>query len=130
MLKELWSHPTAKNEDDRELLEVLIEKWEREHSDHKESDPVQLIKFLMENHNMERAQMMEILDVNKGTLSKILSYKTGLSKNIIRRLSDHFKIAQEIFNKPYPLIAEANKENKEHKSKNPLNRPKKLKMVS
>jgi len=102
-LKKMWENPTAKNEDDRELLEVLIDVWERENLKHEDGDPVQLILFLMENHNLDRNRMMEILDINKSTLSKILNYKKGLSKEVIRKLSAHFKISQEAFNKPYPI---------------------------
>jgi HTH-type transcriptional regulator/antitoxin HigA len=123
MLKKMWKNPTDKNEDDRELLEVLIDTWERENLKNEESDPIQLIKFLMGNHNLERNQMMEILGINKGTLSKILSYKKGLSKNIIRKLSEYFKISQEAFNKPYPIKSEANKG---HKDERMMNTPKEL----
>lgn len=125
-LIKLWEEPTDKNEDDRELLEVLIDVWEKENLKNEESDPVELIKFLMENHNLKREQMMEILDISKGTLSKILSYKKGLSKNIIRKLSEKFKISQEAFNRPYPIISEANKG---HKDERMMNTPKELELV-
>jgi HTH-type transcriptional regulator/antitoxin HigA len=64
--------------------------------------------------------MMEILDINKGTLSKILSYKEGLSKEVIRKLADHFKVSQEAFNKPYPIISETNKSYKDEKMMNTI----------
>jgi len=125
-LIELWENPTDKNENDRELLEVLIDTWERENLKNEESDPVELIKFLMENHNLKREHMMQILNITKGTLSKILSYKKGLSKNIIRKLSEHFKISQEAFNKPYLIISEANKGHKDEKM---MNVPKKMQVA-
>jgi HTH-type transcriptional regulator/antitoxin HigA len=117
-LKKLWENHNDKNEDDRELLEVLIDAWERDNLKNEESDPIELIKFLMENHDLDRNQMMEILDINKGTLSKILNYKKGLSKEIIRKLADHFKMSQEAFNKPYPIKSEANKGHKDEKMMN------------
>jgi len=117
-LKKLWDQPTAANEDERELIEVLIETWERENLKQPDSDPVQLIKFLMENHQLSRNEMMEILEINKSTLSKILNYQKGLSKNVIRKLSDHFKISQEAFNKPYLIKSGANKGHKDEKMMN------------
>lgn len=117
-LIKLWGNPTDNNEDDRELLEVLIETWERENLKNEESDPVELIKFLMDNHNMERSDLMKILEISKGTLSKILSYRKGLSKNVIRKLAEHFKISQEAFNRPYPIVSEANKGHKDEKMMN------------
>jgi len=47
--------------------------------------------------------------LSKGTISKILNYYKGLSKETIRKLSDYFKIAQEAFNRPYRLVNEVNK---------------------
>jgi HTH-type transcriptional regulator/antitoxin HigA len=117
-LQELWKKPTAKNEDARELLELLIEKWEKDNLKNEEIDPIELIKFLMENHNLERSQMMEILDINKGTLSKILNYKKGLSKDVIRKLAAYFKMNQDAFNKPYPIISDANRGHKDEKMMN------------
>lgn len=117
-LIKMWETPTSKNEDDRELLEVLIETWERDNLKNEDSDPVQLIKFLMENHHLDRNQMIEILGISKGTFSKILNYKKGLSKNVIRILSEKFKISQEAFNRPYALISEANKGHKDEKMMN------------
>lgn len=117
-LQKLWENPTTQNEDDRELLEVLIDAWERENLKNEESDPIELIKFLMENHDLDRNQMMEILDISKGTLSKILNYKKGLSKEVIRRLASHFKMSQEAFNRPYPIKSEANKGHRDEKMMN------------
>ena len=36
-------------------------------------------------------------------ISDILNYKKSLSKEIILDLSTHFKVAQEVFNRPYKL---------------------------
>lgn len=46
----------------------------------------------------------EILDLSKGTVSKILNYHKGLSKETIRKLSAHFELSQEAFNRPYDLV--------------------------
>ena len=51
----------------------------------------------------------DILDLSKGTISKILNYQKGLSKDTIRKLSDYFKINQEAFNRPYKLINKVNR---------------------
>jgi len=41
---------------------------------------------------------------NEGYVSEILHYKKGLSKDAIRILAAHFKLSQEAFNRPYPLL--------------------------
>lgn len=104
--KNLWKNPTAENEDTRELLEALIEKWERDTFKHEDTHPIELLKYLMENHNMSPAQLTKELGINKATTSKILSCKKGMSKYVIRKLSLMFKISQEAFNRDYPLEAD------------------------
>ncbi|PTN24973.1 helix-turn-helix domain-containing protein, partial [Desulfonatronum sp. SC1] len=64
---------------------------------------------LMEEHDLKAKDLVNILDLSKGTVSKILNYHKGLSKDTIRRLSDYFKLSQEAFNRPYKLIHEVNR---------------------
>jgi len=61
----------------------------------------------IKKHNgLKPKDLIEILDLSKGTVSKILNYHKGLSKEIIRKLSDYFKVSQEAFNRSYKLINE------------------------
>jgi len=59
----------------------------------------------MEERNFKAKDLVDILGVSKGLVSDILNYKKGLSKEIIRSLSDYFKVPQEAFNRPYELEA-------------------------
>jgi len=101
--KKMWKHPTPENEDDRELLDVLIEKWEKENHKQADTDPVELLKWLMESNGMDATRLSEELGVNKATTSKILNYKKGMSKYVIRKLAEMFKVSQEAFNRDYAL---------------------------
>ena len=105
-LEELTSKDDDKLSDEIELLTVLIEKWDDDHNTFNDADPAELLKFLMESNNLKAKDLVEILDLTKGTISKILNYQKGLSKETIRRLSEHFKISQEAFNRPYKLVNE------------------------
>lgn len=96
-------------EDEIELLTVLIEKYDDEHSRLKEiTDPIQLLKSIMDEAQMKAIDLALLLGVSKGLVSDILNYKKGLSKEIIRKLAERFKMRQEAFNRPYTL----NDENK------------------
>jgi HTH-type transcriptional regulator / antitoxin HigA len=97
------------SKDEIDLLTLLIEKWDIEHSTFNDSDPVELLKTLMEEHDLKAKDLVDILDLSKGTVSKILNYHKGLSKDTIRKLSDYFKLSQEAFNRPYRLIHEVNR---------------------
>ena len=48
------------------------------------------------------------LDVSKSLVSDILHYRRGLSRDIIRKLANRFKVSQELFNKPYKLVSAIN----------------------
>lgn len=96
-------------EDEIELLTLLIEKWDNEHTSFIDSDPIVILTALMEEHDLKAKDLAEILDLSKGTISKILNYNKGLSKDTIRKLSDYFKLSQEAFNKPYRLNPEISK---------------------
>jgi HTH-type transcriptional regulator/antitoxin HigA len=97
-------------EDEIELLELLIEKWDQDHNTMSRVDPVELLKFLMEDHKLKAKDLAEILGLSKGTVSKILNYQKGFSKATIRNLSQHFKLNQEAFNRPYPLVGQLSKD--------------------
>ncbi len=108
-LEELLARDKKDLSDEIELLTLLIEKWDTEHNSFNDLNPVELIKALMEENNLKSKDLIEILDLSKGTVSKILNYQKGLSKETIRRLSDYFKVSQEAFNRPYKLVNEVNR---------------------
>lgn len=89
--------------DEIALLTLLVEKWDIEHLSTTESDPVQLIHSFLKNHKLKAKDLVDILGISKGYVSDILNYKKGLSKEVIRKLADYFKVSQEAFNRPYKL---------------------------
>jgi len=109
VLEELLAQDKKDLLDEIELLTLLIEKWDTEHNSFNDLDPIELIKALMEENNLKSKDLIEIMDLSKGTVSKILNYQKGLSKETIRRLSDYFKVSQEAFNRPYKLVNEVNR---------------------
>lgn len=90
-------------QDEIDLLTVLIEKWDSEHNSFEEIDPVQLLTALMEEHKMKPRDLVTLLNISKGYVSEILHYKKGLSKEVIRKLAEHFRVSQEALNRPYKL---------------------------
>lgn len=91
-----------------ELLTFLIEKWDDEHSTLTDADPVELLKYLMDENKIKAKDLAVLLAISKSTVSEILHYRKGFSKEIIRKLADRFKVKQEAFNRPYKLISAAN----------------------
>lgn len=110
ILEELTNLTTKRKEQNEEieLLSFLIEKWDEEHNSFEESDPVSLLKALMQEHGMLASDLATSLGVSKGLVSDILHYKKGISKEMIRNLAGMFKVSQEAFNRPYKLKVAVN----------------------
>lgn len=123
ILEKLISKDYDRFSDEIELLTILIEKWDSEHNSFEDADPIELLKSLMESNNLKAKDLVNILGLSKGTISKILNYQKGLSKETIRKLSNHFNISQEAFNRPYKLV---NKINKRFRNASLMNTRKKL----
>lgn len=98
-----------KYESEIELLRLLVEKWDNENNSMSDLNPVELIKALMVENNLRAKDLAEIVGLSKGTISKILNYHKGLSKESIRKLANHFHISQSSFNRPYKLIHKVNR---------------------
>lgn len=102
-LEELLDLKQENMSDEIELLQLLIEKWDDDNSSFHEKDPIELLRFLMEENQLKSVDVANILKLSKGTVSKILNYRKGISKENIRKLSEYFKVTQEAFNRPYEL---------------------------
>lgn len=123
ILEALIQNETSNLKDEIELLTLLIEKWDSENNTFMDADPITILKSLMEDNNLKSKDLVEILNLSKGTVSKILNYQKGLSKETIRKLSIHFKVSQEVFNRPYKIT---NQVNRHYRNANLMNSPKDL----
>ncbi len=100
---ELMESKTQSIEDRIELLILLIEKWDKEHNELPELNPVEYLKLLMETNKLKNVDIQNKVGINKTTLSHILNYRRGFSKKNIRLLADFFKVSHDTFNKKYEL---------------------------
>lgn len=110
-------------QDEIELLTLLIEKYDEEHNTFSDADPIELLKYLMNEHKMKAVDLAKLLRVSEGLVSDMLHYKKGLSKETIRILSERFKLNQDAFNRPYKLKVA---ENSRFKNASVMNTKKKL----
>ena len=87
-----------------DLLTLLIEKWDDDHSSSVEMHPIELLKQLMDIHDLNAASLSKNTGIDKTILSKIINHKKGFSKDVIRTLANYFKVRQEAFNRPFHII--------------------------
>jgi HTH-type transcriptional regulator/antitoxin HigA len=86
--------PGTPEGDRLELLALLIEDWERKHYPVDPPDPVEAIKFRMEQQGLTVADMRPCIGP-PNRVYEVLSKKRGLSLNMIRRLHDGLGIPAE-----------------------------------
>lgn len=80
--------------DEAELLSILIEKYEDEHYPIETPDPIEAIKFRMEQMDMNNQDLAEVLGY-KSRVSEIFNHKRKLTLNMIRSLHKKLKIPYE-----------------------------------
>ena len=86
--------------DEAELLGILLEKYEEEHYPIDPPDPIEAIKFRMEQMDMDNKDLAEIIGY-KSRVSEIFSRKRKLNLEMIRRLHHKMKIPYESLLKDY-----------------------------
>ena len=96
--------PTEQVQDEIDLLTLLLEKYDEDNNTFQGTDPITMLRSFMEDHHMKPQDLTTILGISKGYVSDILNYKKGLSKEVIRKLAEYFKVRQEAFNRPYKLV--------------------------
>lgn len=94
-VEQLWVAQIGSPEgDELEILAVLIEKYEAEHFPMPASDPVEAIKFRMEQMGLT-ARDLEPFIGTSGRVSEVLNHKRKLSLAMIKRLHDGLSIPYE-----------------------------------
>jgi len=88
---DLWNAKIGSKEaNELELLTILIEKYEEDRFNIEAPDPVEAIKFRMEQLGMERKDLAKIIGANR--VSEVLNKKRMLSIKMIRTLNKELNI--------------------------------------
>ena len=94
-IDELWgAKPGTPQGDELDVLMLLVEKYEEEHFAIPASDPVEAIKFLMEQNDLTRKDLEPYIGA-RGRVSEVLSKRRGLTLPMIKRLHKGLKIPYE-----------------------------------
>jgi HTH-type transcriptional regulator / antitoxin HigA len=80
--------------DEAELLGILIEKYEDEHYSIEAPDPIEAIKFRMEQMSMNNNDLAKVIGY-KSRVSEIFSRKRKLTIKMIRNLHEKLNIPYE-----------------------------------
>jgi HTH-type transcriptional regulator/antitoxin HigA len=95
-IEELWGAQKDTSEgDELDLLVTLVESYEMKHYPIAPPDPVDAIKFRMEQMGITKADMVQYLG-SQNRVSEILNRKRNLTLRMVKSLYKGLKIPAEI----------------------------------
>ncbi len=92
--------PGSPEGDELEILGILIEKYEDEHFPIALPDPIEAIKFRMEQLAYTQSDLAKVVGL-KSRASEILSKRRKLTLEMIRRLHERMQIPTEVLIQAY-----------------------------
>jgi HTH-type transcriptional regulator/antitoxin HigA len=99
-VERLWGSKVGTRDGDRlDVLATLIDAYEAEHYPMDPPDPIEAIKFRMEQQGLTRRDLEQIIGT-RTRIAEVLGRKRGLSIAMIRRLHEHLGISAEVLIRP------------------------------
>ena len=99
-LGRLWGAKADTVEGDRlDVLATLIDAYENEHESMDPPDPIEAIKFRMEQQGLTRRDLEPIIG-SRARVAEVLNRKRDLSIAMIRRLHERLGISAEVLIRP------------------------------
>jgi HTH-type transcriptional regulator / antitoxin HigA len=99
-VERLWgAKPGSRDGDRLDVLATLIDAYEAEHFPFDPPDPIEAIKFRMEQQNLTRRDLEEIIG-SRTRIAEVLNRKRGLSIGMIRRLHERLGISADVLIRP------------------------------
>jgi HTH-type transcriptional regulator/antitoxin HigA len=99
-VERLWgSRSRTPNGDRLDVLATLIDAYESAHYPIDPPDPIEAIKFRMEQQNLTRKDLEGLLGT-RTRVAEVLNRRRNLSINMIRRLHDKLGISAEVLIRP------------------------------
>jgi HTH-type transcriptional regulator/antitoxin HigA len=99
-LGRLWGAKGGTAEGDRlDVLATLIDAYESEHEPIDPPDPIEAIKFRMEQQGLTRRDLEPIIG-SRARVAEVLNRKRDLSIAMIRRLHERLGISAEVLIRP------------------------------
>lgn len=92
--------PKTKQGDELEILSILIEKYEQEKFPIDLPDPIEAIKFRMEQMGIKQKDLVAAVGF-KSRVSEVLNRKRKLTLDMIRELSLYLHIPTEVLIQEY-----------------------------
>ena len=79
-----------------ELLTLLIEDFESKRYELPRAKPVEVVRFLMDQHNLKQKDLVDVFGT-RSIVSELLSGKRKLNGDHIARLRQRFHVSADVF---------------------------------
>ena len=93
-IEEIWDTKDKKLRDELDVISTLVDLYEETHFNILPPDPIEAIKFRMEQMGLKKTDISPLLGGNN-RVSEILSRKRALTVEMIRNLNKKLKIPAE-----------------------------------
>jgi HTH-type transcriptional regulator / antitoxin HigA len=99
-VERLWGAKSSTPEGDRlDVLATLIDVYEAQHYPMDPPDPIEAIRFRMEQQGLTRKDLEPLIG-HRGRVAEVLNRKRGLSIEMIRNLHDRLGISADVLIRP------------------------------
>lgn len=99
-LAHLWGAANGTSDGDRlDVLATLIDAYEAQHHPMDPPDPIEAIRFRMEQQGLSRKDLEPLIG-HRGRVAEVLGRRRGLSIEMIRNLHDKLGIPAEVLIRP------------------------------
>ena len=114
----LFEKEKAKDQDELELLEILIEEYENRVSktQNKDFNPVELLRSMLVSNNLSQVEFSKEIKVSPQLISDILNYRRNISKDLVIKFANFFAMSQEAFSRSYELRSLTNSKSAKSKA--------------
>ena len=89
-------NPSGSEVDAIELLTLLVERYEQEHYSVPKSDPVSVVRFIIERQNLTQRDIIPQFG-SESAVSLFMTRQRNLTLEQVRKLSARFKLPADVF---------------------------------
>jgi len=102
-VENLWGAKSGTPEGDRlDILATLIDAYEAKHYPMDPPDPIEAIRFRMEQQGITRKDLEPLIGT-RARVAEVMNRRRSLSIEMIRRLHDRLGISADVLIRPTPI---------------------------
>lgn len=99
----MFAQPNTPEGDLLDILTALVESYESKNYKIDLPDPIEAIKFRLEQEHLSRKDLESLLQVRRGRVSELLAKKRPLTLKMMRTLHEKLGVPAETLLKEYAL---------------------------